>query len=294
MPYSKKKKILFDLAHNEMLNFSEAEYSEFLSLLDTLNQDLVKNESSDITKKVLREIDVLVIGNPINDFFSTKEIVNIINFVKHGGSLLLISEYGGDALQKTNINDISGKYFNIFFEKNILKERDPSDNNSSNIIKITSFSDHEITTQLREVVIGGSCSLLIKGNATILLSLNDNGWAEKYNSSINDWDREVKKTTYTVSACTIFGKGKVVALGDIDIFSKDPNFGINKLENRKFITNLFNWLIKPNEESDTIDWALEKISSLEDEILKNNKKINNLIETITFLEKRISKLEENK
>ncbi|MBD3213492.1 MAG: hypothetical protein GF311_12865 [Candidatus Lokiarchaeota archaeon] len=242
----------------------------------------------------MRNIDVFVIGNPINEYFSIKEINSIIDFVKHGGSLLLISEYGGDVLQKTNINDISGKYFNIFFEKNILKEKKPSNNNSSNIIKISSFSDHEITTQLREVVIGGSCSLLIKGNATILLSLNDNGWAKKYNSSTNDWDRDVKKMTYTVSACTTFGKGKVVALGDIDIFSKDPNFGINKLENRKFITNLFNWLIKPSEDSDTLDWALAKISSLEDKILGNNKKINNLIETITFLEKRISKLEENK
>ncbi|TXT64613.1 MAG: hypothetical protein BAJALOKI3v1_190055 [Promethearchaeota archaeon] len=239
-------------------------------------------------------IDLLIIGNPINDYFSNSEIITIVDFVKKGGSLLLVSEYGGDALQKTNINDISGKYFDIFFEKNILKEHKAPNKNSCNIINITSFPSHEISDQLREVILGGSCSLLLKGKATPLLFLNEDGWAEKYNSSINDWDKEIKKKSYIISACTTFGKGKVAALGDIDIFSKDPNFGINKLENRKFITNLFNWLIKPNEESDTLDWALEKIEYLENEIVKNNKKINNLIETITFLEKRISELESNK
>ncbi|MBD3211147.1 MAG: hypothetical protein GF311_00960, partial [Candidatus Lokiarchaeota archaeon] len=288
MSFPNRYKILFDLSHNEMLNLSEVEFSEFLNLLHTLNYKISENENSDINQEILNDINLLVIGNPINDYFSNLEITNIVNFVKNGGSLLLISEYGGDSLQKTNINDISGKYFNIFFERNILKEKKPHNQNSSNIINIKSFSSHEITNQLREVIIGGSCSLLLKGKANSLLSLNNKGWAEKYNSSINDWDKDVKKNKYTISAYTTYGKGKVAALGDVDIFTKDPNFGINKLENRKFITNLINWLIKPNEDSDTLDWALEKISSLENEIVKNNKKITNLIETITFLEKRIS------
>lgn len=276
-----------------MLNLSESEYSEFLSLLNTLNQEIVKNENSDINENLLKKADLLVIGNPINDYFSNSEIRNIIDFVKRGGSLLLVSEYGGDSLQKTNINDISGNYFDIFFEKNILKKKYSENKNSSNIIKIRSFPEHEITTQLREVVIGGSCSLLLKGNATILLELNDNGWSEKFNSTVNDWDKDTKKDSYIVSACTTFGRGKVVALGDVDIFTKDPNFGITRLENRKFITNLLNWLIKPSEESDSLNWALNHIESLEKKIINMNEKINNLIETITILEKRVSKMEEN-
>jgi hypothetical protein len=223
MSFINRKKILFDLSHNEMLNILDSEYFEFLNLLNNLNYEIINNENSVINRELLNGVDLLIIGNPINDYFSNSEIVTIIDFVKKGGSLLLISEYGGDALQKTNINDISGKYFEIFFERNILKEEKATNEKKSNIVNIKSFSNHEITDQLREVILGGSCSLLLKGKSTPLLVLNDNGWAEKYNSSINDWDKEIKKKSYIISACTTFGKGKVVALGDIDIFSKDPN-----------------------------------------------------------------------
>ncbi|TFF85577.1 MAG: hypothetical protein EU518_00915 [Promethearchaeota archaeon] len=291
MSFSKRSTILFDVSHNEMLNLSESEYSDFLNLLKTLNQDIIKNENSDITDELLVAIDILVIGNPINDYFSTSEINNIIDFVKQGGSLLLISEYGGDSLQKTNINDISGKYFDIFFEKTILKENKELNQNISSILNIKSFPEHDITHQLREVVIGGSCSILLKGNAIILLELNDNVWSERYNSSINDWDQDQKKEKYILSACSTYGKGKIVALGDVDIFSKDPNFGINQLENRKFIKNIFNWLIKPNEEDNSLNWALNRIGAIENKVQELNVKINNLIETITLLENRISDIE---
>jgi len=294
MPFQNRSTILFDLSHNEMLNLSESEYSDFLNLLNTLNQEIIKNEKSEITEKILKNVDVLVIGNPINDYFSRSEISLIINFVKQGGALLLISEYGGDSLQKTNINDISGKYFDIFFEKNILKENNSVNENCTNIIRIKSFPNHEITNQLRELVIGGSCSLLLKSNATILLELDDNAWSEKYNSSMNDWEKDISKNTFVLSACSTYGKGKIAALGDVDLFSKDPNFGINQLENRKFVKNLFNWLIKPNEDSDTLNWALSKIESLEKKVATMNEKIKNLIETITILEKRISNMETTK
>lgn len=294
MPFQNRSTILFDLSHNEMLNLSESEYSDFLNLLNTLNQDIIKNEKSEISEKILKNVDVLVIGNPINDYFSRSEISLIINFVKQGGALLLISEYGGDSLQKTNINDISGNYFDIFFEKNILKKNNSVNENCTNIIRIKSFPNHEITNQLRELVIGGSCSLLLKSNATILLEVDDKAWSEKYNSSMNDWEKDTSKNKFVLSACSTYGKGKIAALGDVDLFSKDPNFGINQLENRKFVKNLFNWLIKPNEGSDTLNWALNKIGSLEKKVATMNEKIKNLIETITILEKRISNMETTK
>ncbi|GAH25157.1 unnamed protein product, partial [marine sediment metagenome] len=63
-------------------------------------------------------VDVLVLGNPIDDYFSNIEIKDIVNFVRTGGNLILISEYGADYLQKTNLNDIAPN-FGILFEKNI-------------------------------------------------------------------------------------------------------------------------------------------------------------------------------
>jgi hypothetical protein len=294
MPFSNNSTILFDLAHNEMLspsNSSDNEYYDFIKLLENLNLELIKNDNSELSAEILQNVDILIIGNPLNDFFSRTEIETIIDFTRQGGALLLISEYGADYLQKTNLNDISAKYFDMLFEKNIIKEKNEINEKGSSILSIQSFPKHEITTQMREVIVGGACSLLLNKNAVSLLELDEKAWSEKYNESSEEWDQEEKKNKYIVAACAEFGRGKVAAIGDIDIFSNDPNFGINKLDNRKFITNLFNWLTKPIEDKDAIHWALKKLGFLEAQLKSTHDKINNIIETLSIFEKRIHTIE---
>ena len=97
-----------------------------------------------------------------------------------------------------------------------------------------------------------------------------------------------------ISACTEFGRGKVVAIGDIDIFSNDSNIGLNCLDNRKFLLNLISWLLEPVKESDVMLWALNQLGSIQIELKRVNNKINNIIETMTILEYRISAIEEEK
>lgn len=294
MPFTNKTTILFDLSHNEMLSPSEAEdneYADFTNLLNSLNIEIKKNDDREITIQLLKNLDILIIGNPVNEYFSKSEITSIIEFVRYGGSLLLISEYGADYLQKTNLNDIAAKNFNILFESNIIKEINEINQEGSSIITIRSFPTHETTNQIREIIMGGSCSIALHKEAIPLLISEENAWSEKYSESKKDWEKEERKDEYIISAATSFGSGKVAAIGDVDIFSNDPNFGINKLDNRKFITNLINWLIEPIEENKIMDWTLKKVSSLEIQINGLNSKINNIIETISFLEKRISRIE---
>ncbi len=100
----------------------DKDFSDFLKLLNNLNFKIEKNENKDLTKKVLENIDVLVLGNPIDDYFSNIEIKETVNFVRLGGALLLVSEYGADYLQKTNLNDIAN-HFGFLFEKNLIKEQ---------------------------------------------------------------------------------------------------------------------------------------------------------------------------
>ncbi len=145
-----KKTILFDVAHNEMLNIEDKEFSEFSNLLRRLDINVKKNENEHLTKEMVRNVDLLVIGNPIDDFFSTPEIKIIVDFVRSGGGLLLLSEYGSDYLQKTNINDISGK-FGIKFEKNLIKEVNKANQNCTSIIHIQNFLKHQLTKHIREM-----------------------------------------------------------------------------------------------------------------------------------------------
>jgi hypothetical protein len=289
-----RKTILFDLSHNEMLNIEEQEFSNFLNLLQGLNFKIKKNENRNLTKKVLENTDILVIGNPIDDYFSNIEINEIVDFVRNGGAILLISEYGADFLQKTNLNDISGMHFGIHFEKNIVKTANEADQISSSILKIFNFPNHEITNSLREVVIGGSCSLFLNKESSILLKTKLNEvWTEIFNGSTENWIKK-QEQEQIIAAYTEFGQGKVVAIGDIDIFCNGTNFGINSLDNQKFIQNIINWLIEPVKKSEVMNFMLNQLGDLRIDIKEMTITINNIIETMTILEKRISYLEDNR
>ena len=288
-----KKTALIDLNHNEMLNIHEDEFSEFLRLLGSFNLKIRTNENKNITDKVLQNIDILIIGNPIDEYFSSIEIKSIIDFVREGGNLLLISEYGADYLQKTNLNDLSGKYFGIYFQKNIVKKYNEINQNCDSILTIQNFKDHITTIQLRDIILGGSCSLLINKNSEPLFYSKES-WTEVYNDLEKKWAKDEDNQQQILGAYTEYGRGKVVALGDIDIFSNDPNIGLNLFDNRKFILNIFNWFTTdPAKDNDVLGWVLNQLGGLQNEIKEINNKISNIIETSTVLEKRISMLEEN-
>ncbi len=283
--------ILFDLVHNEMLTLDK-DYTDFLKLLHNLNFKVEKNENKDLTKKVLENVDVLVLGNPIDDYFSNIEIKEIVNFVRLGGSLLLVSEYGADYLQKTNLNDITN-HFGFLFEKNLIKEQNPKNQNCSSILHIHEFPETDFLNGLREVVIGGTCSLYLKKGARALLETNKlNNWSEIYNNSSEEWEKD-KEQQHVIAAYAKFGQGKVIALGDIDIFCSDDNIGINTLDNQKFLHNLFSWLVEPVKKSDVNSFILNQIGELQNGVKQIQTTINNIIETMSILERRLTNIEEN-
>lgn len=287
-----KKSVLIDLTHNEMLNINEDEFKEFLNLLKRLDLKIKKNENGQITKEILENIDLLIIGNPIDDFFSSLEIKHVVDHVRSGGGLLLLSEYGSDSLQKTNLNDVAGK-FGIFFEKNLIKEMNDNNQNCTSILHIQDFLKHQITKNLREMIIGGACSLFINKEVKPLLQTKDHSvWSEVYNNNSEKWTKD-KEEQQTIAAYTEFGQGKVVALGDIDIFTLNSRIGLNSFDNRKFVQNVINWLITPVKESKVMTFILNLLGDLQYEIRETNKVLNNIIETMTILEKRISYLENN-
>ena len=287
-----KKTVLIDLSHNEMLNTQEEEFSDFFELMKSLNLKIKVNENKNITEKQLQNIDILIIGNPINNYFSSLEIKSIIDFVRDGGNLLLTSDYGADYLQKTNLNDISGKYFGIYFQKNIVKKSNTFNQNCDTILRIQDFKEHLTTSQLRDIILGGSCSLLINKNSEPLF-FSTESWTEVYNDLENKWSKDNEHQRQIMAASTEYGRGKVIALGDIDIFSNDVNIGLNLMDNRKFIVNLFNWFLEPVKKQDVLGWLLNQLGGIQNDIKEINHKISNLIETSTVLEKRISDLEEN-
>lgn len=285
-----RKIILFDLNHGEMLTL-DSEFSDFLKLLQNLNLKIKKNENKDLTKKVLEDVDVLVLGNPIDDYFSNIEIKDIVNYVRVGGNLMLVSEYGADFLQKTNLNELATN-FGFYFEKNLIKEQNSHNQNCSSIIHIQKFPSNDIVNGLREVIIGGACSLFLKKGAKPLLQTSVNNiWSEIYNNTSEEWTKD-KEQQHTIAAYSNFGQGKVIALGDIDIFCSDDNIGINSLDNQKFLQNVINWLIEPVKRPDVMSFILDQLGELQNGVKEIQNTINNIIETMSILETRISYLED--
>jgi len=285
-----RKTILFDLNHNEMLTLDE-EFSDFLKLLQNLNLKIKKNENKDLTKKILEDVDVLVLGNPIDDYFSNIEIKDIVNYVRVGGNLMLVSEYGADFLQKTNLNELATN-FGFFFEKNLIKQQNSHNQNCSSILHIQKFPSNDIVNGLREVIIGGACSLFLKKGAKPLLQTSENNiWSEIYNNTSEEWTKD-KEQQHTLAAYSNFGQGKVIGLGDIDIFCSDDNIGINSLDNQKFLQNVINWLTEPVKRPDVMSFILDQMGELQNGVKEIQNTINNIIETMTILETRISYLEE--
>src|SRR5690606_32572335 len=111
-------------------------------------------------------------------------------------------------------------------------------------------------------------------NAKSLIESNEITWTEIYDDATKQWAKQ-NEQSQIIGAYTKFGKGKVIALGDIDMFTNDPNMGITQLDNRKFILNVLNWLMEPVKESDVIFWMLNQLGSLQNEFKEINNKINN-------------------
>ena len=249
-----EKTLLFDLCHNEMLNIEEEEFTDFKNLLKNLNLKAKVNKFENLTKSDLQSADIVVIGNPIDDYFSIQEIKLICDFVRTGGSLLLVSEYGADFLQKTNLNDLSGKNFGIFFEKNLIKEINHG--KESSIINIKGFDQNRITNGLRELVIGGTCSLFLnKESHPLILTSERNVWSEVFSNSKEKWVKE-REQKQILAAFTEYGQGKVLAFGDIDIFTNDSKIGINAFDNQQFLQNAIEWLVLEVKEPNVMNFIL--------------------------------------
>ncbi|MFX1324451.1 MAG: hypothetical protein ACFE8N_05810, partial [Promethearchaeota archaeon] len=179
----------------------------------------------------------------------------------------------------------------IKFEKNLIKDVNPAIQNGTSILHIQDFVKHQLTKHIREIKLGGACSLILSKNAKSLLQTNEYSWPEIFDGTIEQWIKGESKDQQIIAAFSEFGQGKVVAIGDIDIFTADSNIGLGSLDNQKLLQNIINWLIEPVKEPEVISFLLNQLGDLQYEIRETNKIINNIIETITILEKRISYLE---
>lgn len=280
--------VVLDHSHGELLNLSDEEFRPFGKLLEQMNCALTVHNSGKINSDILVDADLLIVGCPINHYFLYDEISDIMDFIINGGCLLIASEYGGDSVQKTNINDLT-RNFGIYFENTAIRTKD--DTGSTSLPLITKLINHDITKGIRKIMLGGTCTIRTAKNAYGICMSGPETWVEIYDDLNNVWIKHDDHDIPLIAANT-YGQGRVVALGDIDVFGSNPRFGLSSLDNRKLIENIFAWFDQPVRSDITIEWILHQIANYRQDIGKLNTNFKNLIDTVQNLEHRITTMEE--
>ncbi|MFX0082377.1 MAG: hypothetical protein ACFE94_11565 [Candidatus Hodarchaeota archaeon] len=242
-----KKKVAFDYTHNNKLTIENNAFTDFIQYLFDSDFQLGKIEAG-ITSEKLANYDLFIIGVPnLGPDLSLDEINDLVDYVKNGGSLLIINDGGGDYENKNNLSELT-KNFGISFNNDKLSDNKSfSQENSHPIIK--DFSPHYITRDINQFIHSNGCTLTINKSIenenidinSIAYSSESTSWHSYLNE--DGWHDESIQHLPIIGAIH-YNLGKVVTIGNLSIFSSlNKLYGIKAADNFKLISNVISWLL---------------------------------------------------
>lgn len=229
-----------------------------------------------------------MIGVPQTSFYTQEEINTILEFVRTGGSLLVFHRFGGDVLQKTNLNQLLS-HFGVFSENTLVCSKNNIGIKSLPII--SSFSENLVMQNLKKLILPGACSLRISRDAHMLCETDEDAWIEMYKPHQFEWINEHPKSRSAIGAYSIYGQGHVIVLGTPDFLNNNEYYGLPSLDNQRFFLNLLKWLTRPVSEVETKDWILQQLGNLSEQMVKINKNMKQMKDLMLSYDKRLRDLE---
>lgn len=274
--YKSPVNILFDECHGESwsisidvarqinpMNINNCSYGAVAEILKNENFHVERLSKSPIAIQTLSTCDIFVIVHPTDGkvckntkgmpFFSESEINDLVQWVSEGGSLFVLYEHE-TVKWGSNINSLLEK-FDLSFENNILIDRYHNINNNPSTVSFNNIvSSHKILEDVKQVIYYTGATIKVDGTATGILISN----------------QDADPPCSPVIACNEYYKGRIVAIGDTDLF--DP-VRIRDADHGTLLKNIFYWLSanKPSimigqdiklysDRSIKIDWELKNIS----------------------------------
>jgi len=307
-----EKKVLFDETHNECARIDYTGeyyweddmmfvgYSKFANVLRDQGYTVEKLTTGPITSDILKDYNILVLAAPQESIFSEGEKQAILQFVQEGGGLLLIGEHGGYSLAhniNSAINPIA-ENFGIEFKEDIIL--DPTNNDGDvdywPIIHEPYLADHPINDDVKQYVLLAACSLSVSAPAEEIAWGDEDSYIETelgyshtgaipkslfsvlHDTSIITDETSIIKVVgdIPVFAAAEYGKGKVVCVGDVDLWDNvDPDEDgipdIEEYDNKKLGINIMGWLVDPKSSQLTFEIFHNRLSiSPEDTCVVNN------------------------
>ncbi len=250
-----------DYSHNNMLTLEASSYADFTQFLFTSAYKLGKIEAGFHSLEKVKNYNAIIMSIPKNINLAPKEIAVLEEYVRTGGSLLIIGSQGGQHNNRTNINELTRKFGFEFIADEI--------NDSVNYINLqkrpllADFKPHYITQNVKKIVLSSACSLgTIKLTAAqeknikveVLVRGGLNCWRRRFDDK--DWiEEDCPKVPLLLTS--EYYNGQVVSFGTLSIFSSlGREYGFSAFDNDIIIANILRWL--------TLDVAAEgKVITIE-------------------------------
>ncbi len=230
--FAEEKVVLFDDTKDETAGNADwvidGAYSEWAEAIKKQGFAVRELSGYKITADDLKGVSVFVIPEPQNPFTS-EESEAIKNFVKNGGGLIIISDHSGadrnhsgyDAVRVFD-DTLKTSDFGITFNKDKVSEHP--------IVNLNKKEFPDIFENVKAIGIWGGATITVSNNAKPL--------AISYQGN--------------VAAASVYGSGKIVAIGDSSIFDDGTGDSHDKLydnwddyNDAEFGTNIVNWCAMP-------------------------------------------------
>ncbi len=199
-----------------------------------------------ITPSVLKNADTLVMIN-LNKKFRKKELFIIWNFVKNGGSLLLLGDHTDLGGLMKNFNRVLGPVNLKFKFDSAMPSRYTWD-------FLTETRPHPTTTGFENIAgrtwwVGASLNCLPPARPIIIGRYCYSDWGYKNNAKQaylgnRRFDYYEPLNDQVLAAVVPYGKGKIMAYGDTS-----PFHNTTFMNAHKYIVNVFNYLTETEEKN---------------------------------------------
>ncbi len=283
----------FDHSHNNKLTIENNAFTDFIQYLFDSDFKLGKIEAG-VTYKKLNKYDLFIIGVPtLGPDLDPDEIIDLVKYVKNGGSLLVINDGGGDYENKNNLSELT-KNFGITYNSDRLFDNKFFLKKNSHPI-IQDFKSHFITRDISQIIHSNGCTLIIDKSIeddkidvnSIAFSSETTSWHRFFNG--DGWQDESEQHLPIIGVIHYY-LGKVIVIGNLSIFSSlNKSYGIRSAENLKLITNMISWLLNKagSEEEQLLKPIFTTVAINQDlfywiKEMINKEKWKNLDEVINF------------
>nr|MDO8118418.1 hypothetical protein [Candidatus Sigynarchaeota archaeon] len=232
--------ICFTQGHSEKLVIEQVQHEGLVDMLFRSGYKLGKIETW-ISWQKLCDYQVLVIGAPQETAIEEMEIKAIIEFVKNGGSLLMLSDAGADELMKSNLN-VLAREFGIEFKPVILSD-EKSFSEKSEYVAIDRFERHFITRDVTKIIYASGCTVESTDKNALVIARAGTDAVQRARKN-DAWAEPESAAGAPVMLVKRHGEGKVVAIGNFSIITSiSKTYGLYAADNFTLIGNLFAWLV---------------------------------------------------